>query len=46
MSPKQQNGNTQVNSERESINHRISKYIYLGSSRKVQWDNKRANRTI
>ena len=45
-SKEQRNGNTQLNSERESINKRISKFKYLGQSRKVQWDNKRSNRTI
>ena len=46
MHLKQQNGNTQLNTERESINNRISKFLYLGNSRKVQWDSKRSNRTI
>ncbi len=46
MNPKQQNGNVQLNSERENFNTRVSKLNYLGKSKKVQWDSKRTNRTI
>ena len=45
-SKEQRNGNTQLNSERESVNNRISKLKYLGQSKRVQWDTKRSNRTI
>ena len=45
-SKEQRNGNTQLNSERESVNNRISKLKHLGQSKRVQWDTKRSNRTI
>jgi hypothetical protein len=40
------NGQTQVNQTRNSFNDKISKYRMLGSSRKIQWDNARRNRSI
>ena len=40
------NGNTQINQTRNSFNDKVSKYRMLGSSKKVQWDNTRRNRSI
>ncbi len=42
----QENGNTQLNSERNNINGRISKYHFMGKTKKVTWDGQRRNRTI
>ena len=42
----QQNGNTQLNGERNELNKRVSKLAYLGNAKKVTWDGKRRNRTI
>jgi len=43
---KQENGNTQLNSERNQVNDRISRYHFLGKAKKVIWDGARRNRTI
>jgi hypothetical protein len=40
------NGNTQLNNERASLNNRVSKFMMLGRSKKVLWDGRRRNRTI
>ena len=40
------NGNTQLNSERSNLNNRVSRFMMLGRSKKVAWDNARRNRTI
>jgi len=40
------NGQTQVNQARNSFNNKVSKYMILGGSKKVQWDNVRRNRAI
>ena len=40
------NGNTQINHERASLNSRVSKFMMLGKSKKVQWDGRRRNSTI
>ena len=40
------NGNTQINHERASLNSRVSRFRMLGKSKKVQWDGRRRNRTI
>jgi len=42
----QSNGNTQLNSARESFNTNVSKLRILGSSKKVIWDSYRRNRSI
>ncbi len=36
---KSNNGNNQLNSERASLNNRVSRYRILGQSKKVMWDN-------
>ena len=42
----QTNGNTQLNSERNQLNNRVSKLSMLSKSKKVQWDGMRRHRTI
>ena len=42
----QQNGNTQLNSERSNFNRKVSVLSILGKTKKVQWDGKRRYRTI
>jgi len=42
----QTNGNTQLNAERDNLNHRVSKFVLLSKSKKVQWDGMRRHRTI
>ena len=42
----QNNGNNQLNTERENFNDRVGKKAMLGKTKKVAWDNKRRNRTI
>ena len=42
----QTNGNTQLNTERDQLNKRISKFSMLSKSKKVQWDGMRRHRTI
>ena len=45
-SRQQSNGNTQLNGARDSFNSKVSKLSILGSSKKVQWDDRRRNRSI
>ncbi len=40
------NGQTQVNSARETFNAKVSRLSMLGKSKKVAWDNSRRNRSI
>ena len=42
----QTNGNTQLNTERNKLNNRVSKLSMLSRSKKVQWDGMRRHRTI
>lgn len=42
----QNNGNPQIQGERNSINLRVSKMTYLGRSKKVLWSNHRRYRNI
>jgi hypothetical protein len=42
----QTNGNTQLNQERDNINHRVSVLRILSKTKKVQWDNRRRFRSI
>ena len=42
----QTNGNTQLNTERNQLNRRVSKLSMLSKSKKVQWDSMRRHRTI
>ena len=43
---RQGNGNTQLNSERNEFNKRVSKLVYMGKTKRVTWDDRRRNRTI
>jgi len=42
----QQNGNPQLNGERNSLNNRVSKLKMLSNSKKVKWSDKRRYRNI
>ncbi len=42
----QNNGNTQLNSDRNDLNQKISKLRMLGNSAKVKWSDKRRYRNI
>ena len=42
----QTNGNTQLNTERNQLNRRVSKLSMLSKSKKVQWEGMRRHRTI
>ena len=42
----QQNGNTQVNTDRNTFNQRVSRLSILGRTKKVLWSNKRRWRNI
>lgn len=42
----QQNGNSQLNSERSSFNRKVAGLFILGKTKKVQWDSRRRYRTI
>lgn len=42
----QNNGNNQLNSERESHNERVEKLANLGKTKRVKWREKRRYRTI
>lgn len=46
MTNDQQNGNTQINSERNNFNRKVSVLSILGKSKKVQWDGRRRYRNI
>jgi len=46
MKHEQQNGNTQLNTERTNVNNRVNRYNMLSKSKKVQWDGVRRNRSI
>lgn len=40
------NGQTQVNTIRNSFNNKVSRLSMLGKTKKVQWDGRRRNRSI
>ena len=40
------NGQSQINSARNSFNSNVSRLSMLGKTKKVQWDGKRRNRSI
>ena len=42
----QQNGNTQLNSEREQFNNRVSNKLFMGRTQRVIWNDRRRYRTI
>ena len=40
------NGQSQINSTRNSFNDKVSKLRMLGNTKKVAWDSRRRNRAI
>ena len=46
MADNQNNGNTQLNNDRNNLNQKISKLSLLGNSKKVKWSDKRRYRNI
>ena len=42
----QDNGNTQLNSERENLNDRIKTKKFLGNTMRIYWNDRRRFRTI
>ena len=46
MAESQNNGNTQLNNDRNNLNQKISKLSFLGKSSKVKWSDKRRYRNI
>ena len=46
MGENQNNGNTQLNNDRNNLNAKISKLSFLGKSSKVKWSDKRRYRNI
>ncbi len=46
MKDQQQNGNTQLNLERNNHNDRVNRKKFLGSTPRVYWNNSRRFRTI
>ncbi len=46
MTNDQQNGNTQINSERNNFNRKVSVLSILGKSKKVQWNGRRRYQNI
>ena len=46
MNNEQQNGNTQLNQDRNAFNQKVSKLSMLGRTKKVQWSNRRRWRNI
>lgn len=42
----QQNGQPHTNNTRNTYNNRVGRYIMLGTTKKVQWDGRRRNRSI
>lgn len=46
MADSQNNGNTQLNNDRNNFNDKVSKLKILGNSKKVKWSDKRRYRNI
>ena len=46
MSTEQPNGNTQLNTDRNAFNQRVSRLTMLGRTKKVQWSNRRRWRNV
>jgi len=42
----QQNGNPHTNETRNQFNRKVDRLLYLGKTRKNQWEGKRRNRSI
>ena len=46
MNNEQQNGNTQLNQDRNAFNDRVSRFLRLGATNRIVWTGKRRYRTI
>lgn len=46
MNNEQQNGNTQLNQDRNAFNQKVSRLSILGRTKKVQWSNRRRWRNV
>ncbi len=46
MNNEQQNGNTQLNQDRNAFNQKVSRLSMLGRTKKVQWSNRRRWRNV
>jgi hypothetical protein len=46
MNNEQQNGNTQLNTDRNTFNQKVAKLSMLGQTKKVQWSNRRRWRNV
>jgi hypothetical protein len=46
MNNEQQNGNTQLNQDRNSFNQKVSRLAMLGQTMKVKWSDKRRWRNV
>jgi len=46
MQSNKDNGNTQINSTKDSYNNRVSNFRILGGSRRITWNDKRRHSSI
>lgn len=46
MNSEQQNGNTQLNQDRNAFNHKVGRLAMLGQSKKVLWQDRRRWRNV
>jgi hypothetical protein len=46
MNNEQQNGNTQLNQDRNAFNQKVSRLAMLGQTKKVQWSGRRRWRNV
>jgi len=46
MNNEQQNGNTQLNQDRNAFNQKVSRLAMLGQSAKVKWSGRRRWRNV
>ena len=46
MNNEQQNGNTQLNTDRNAFNQKVSRLSMLGKTKKVKWSDKRRWRNV
>jgi hypothetical protein len=46
MNIEQQNGNTQLNNERNNFNKKVGRLSILGQTKKIKWSDRRRYRNI
>ena len=46
MNNEQQNGNTQLNQDRNAVNHKVSRLAMLAQTKKVKWSDRRRWRNV